>query len=147
MKVDVPLGDVVDRATILRLKRSYLRDPSQRRNVENELAALEAAWASEAPLPMEELHHWKRLFEVNQALWDVEDALREHERRSDFGSEFVRLARAVYALNDQRAALKKAINLSLGSSLVEEKSYGEVPAPQALRPIDGYVGPLRSEVG
>ena len=63
------------------------------------------------------------LRKVNEELWDIEDEIREQERRSDFGAEFVRLARAVYFTNDRRAALKKEINLKLGSALVEEKSY------------------------
>jgi hypothetical protein len=60
---------------------------------------------------------------VNEALWDIEDEIRDQERKSDFGADFVRLARAVYHTNDRRAALKREINARLGSALVEEKSY------------------------
>jgi hypothetical protein len=58
-------------------------------------------------------------------LWDVEDAIREHETRQDFGESFIKLARSVYKNNDQRAALKKTINALTGSGLIEEKSYNE----------------------
>ena len=53
----------------------------------------------------------------------IEDDIRDCERKGDFGPEFIRLARAVYVTNDKRAALKKEINLLLGSNIVEEKSY------------------------
>ena len=62
---------------------------------------------------------------VNEALWDIEDDIRDCERAKDFGEEFIRLARAVYITNDKRAALKKEINLLLGSTIVEEKSYAK----------------------
>jgi hypothetical protein len=60
---------------------------------------------------------------VNRELWEVEDRLREHESRSDFGADFVALARSVYRLNDRRASAKRSINLASGSLIVEEKSY------------------------
>ena len=65
---------------------------------------------------------------VNEALWDIEDAIREEDAAERFGAEFVRLARAVYGRNDERAAIKRAINTLLGSALVEEKSYGRAAA-------------------
>jgi len=65
---------------------------------------------------------------VNERLWVIEDDIREQERRKDFGAEFVRLARAVYFENDERAAIKRRINLKLGSSIVEEKSYADYKA-------------------
>lgn len=123
MKVEVPLGDVVDRVTILRIKAARLQDAGARANVARELEALEAAWAAEGLPAMAGLPQWAPLQQVNTALWEVEDALRELESRQSFGAAFVAHARSVYRLNDQRAALKRAINLSMGSALVEEKSY------------------------
>ncbi len=73
----------------------------------------------------EGLADYDGLAEVNEKLWVVEDELREHERRGDFGPGFVRLARSVYHLNDGRASRKRAINVALGSELVEEKSYAD----------------------
>lgn len=123
MKVDVPLGDVVDKITILDIKLRKLRREAALDNVRRERAALANAW-SEAGLPeLQELPEWGPLGEVNAQLWEVEDALREREAAADFGEAFVAEARSVYRLNDRRAALKRALNERLGSDLIEEKSY------------------------
>lgn len=120
LEVPFSYGDVVDRVTILELKAQRLADPARRANVERELALLRARWATAGlPTPPETA----ALREVNTALWEVEDALRRLEAAGDFGPAFVELARRVYHLNDQRAALKRAVNLGLGSGLVEEKQY------------------------
>lgn len=123
MKVEVGYGDVVDRVSILLRKEARMADPHKLSHVRAELAALRDAWSTEGLPPIESLPSWVRLCEVNAALWDVEDALREDERRSDFGDGFVARARSVYALNDERARLKAQINASLGSRIVEVKSY------------------------
>ena len=123
MKVECALGDVVDRVTILALKAERITDATKLRNVRTELDALRQDWARDGQPPMESLGAWSPLAGVNARLWDVEDELREHERRGDFGPGFVALARSVYVLNDERAAWKKTINLELGSAVVEEKSY------------------------
>lgn len=123
MKVELPLGDVVDKIAILIIKANRLSEPTRLANVHTELETLRAAW-SETPFPpLEALADWSELCEVNGKLWDVEDDLRDLERKQDFGPEFVELARSVYHLNDRRAALKRNINVALGSRLVEEKSY------------------------
>ena len=119
------MGDVVDKITILRIKSERIDAPIKRANVARELETLLRAW-QEAELPqMETLESWEPLLAVNGELWDVEDALRAHERRGDFGPDFVALARAVYRLNDRRASLKRQLNEALGSRLVEEKSYAD----------------------
>ena len=123
MKVALPLGDVVDKVTILLLKEQRIDDKDKVRNVQNELAVLRQSWVEEGLPTMSELTDWPGLCEVNGQLWDVEDELRHHEARQDFGATFVELARSVYHLNDRRAALKRSINMALGSDLVEEKSY------------------------
>jgi hypothetical protein len=121
---DVPVswGDLVDRITILQIKRERLTDAAAIANVSRELAAL-APWdiallADDSLAPLR-----AALVAVNQALWDIEDRIREKEASSDFGVEFVELARSVYKQNDRRAAIKRQINLALGSDLIEEKSY------------------------
>lgn len=124
MNVEVAYGDVVDRVSILQLKAARVADPLRLAHVHTELAALEAAWSAEGLPAMASLPSWGRLCEVNAALWDVEDALRADERRADFGAGFVARARSVYVLNDERAVLKRQINESLGSRIVEVKSYG-----------------------
>lgn len=123
MKVQLPLGDVVDKVTILLLKRQHITDPQRHANVCRELAVLQETWSSEGLPPMDTLQAWPGLCSVNSELWDVEDALRRHEARQDFGTQFIALARSVYQLNDHRAYLKRTINEGLDSELVEEKAY------------------------
>ena len=123
MKVDLPLGDVVDRVTILQIKLTRLPGDDQRANVRRELTALIGEWKDCQLREMDSLDEWHGLADVNRQLWDIEDRIRDHERRQDFGPTIIDLARSVYRLNDRRAALKRAINHELGSALIEEKSY------------------------
>ncbi len=120
MEIPVPLGDVVDKITILRLKVARLERPEARAAAALELQALEARWAA-AEHPS--LETFAELQEVNTRLWEVEDQLRRHEVDRDFGPKFIARARSVYLLNDQRAALKRAVNDDLGSELIEQKQY------------------------
>ncbi|MBT3220819.1 MAG: hypothetical protein HN348_17175 [Proteobacteria bacterium] len=122
VKIELPLGDVVDRASILEIKRSKVTDPVKLGQVIKELSALIDAWEEKCS-PMVSLPQWDELCGVNRELWEVEDALRACETRQDFGESFVLLARSVYRLNDRRAALKRDINGALHSSLVEVKWY------------------------
>ena len=120
----VSIGDLLDRITILGVKRQHAEGAALG-NVSAELVALEGAWVA-AGLPADPPERVE-LSTVNTALWDVEDALRRHEARGSFDADFITLARRVYLLNDVRAALKRAVNLRLGSELVEEKvlpAYG-----------------------
>jgi hypothetical protein len=114
-----------DKISILEIKTERLRDPDRRANVERELQLLRklARDADDAGF-REERSALKR---VNERLWEVEDRLRELEATADFGAEFVALARSVYRLNDQRAEIKRRINLAAGSTIVEEKSYAGMP--------------------
>ena len=122
MKIEVPNADVVDRITILELKLARLTGPSYAHSA-REHEGLCAAWAQQSTLPLSQVPQLDALRAVNRSLWDVEDALRRCEQRSDFGDEFVRLARSVYVLNDERARLKREINLATDSVLMEQKSY------------------------
>ncbi len=119
MKVEVPLADVVDKVTILRIKLDKIGTD----NVRHELQALLDSWSVAEQPPMRSLQQYRRLAEVNTELWRVEEELRRCEAESRFDGHFVELARSVYGLNDERAALKRAINAELGSDLIEEKSY------------------------
>jgi hypothetical protein len=123
MNVPLPLGDVVDKIAILRIKSRRIADPDKLAHVRREQAALEAAWREAGHPALESLADWAGLAAVNERLWDVEDELRRHEARGEFGASFVHLARSVYNLNDQRAAHKAGVNVALGSTLVEQKSY------------------------
>jgi hypothetical protein len=120
--VPSPLGDVVDRCTILAIKRARL-EGGARQHAAREQAALAEAWHAAGLPPMAELPEARALAQVNEALWDVEERLRARERAGDFGADFVADARSVYRHNDQRAALKRALNDRLGSEFVEQKSY------------------------
>ena len=123
ISVPVSYGELLDKIAILQIKSERMSDPAKLANVRKELEALTSTWmahpAAEQHLP--ELR--ASLKAVNERLWDIEDQIRDRERAQDFGAEFIRLARAVYFENDERARLKKDINLALGSSYVEEKSY------------------------
>ncbi len=118
----VSAGELVDKITILRVKAERI-DASKVDNVRKELALLEAVAARELPTNAELDELSAELTAINAALWDIEDGKRDCERRGDFGPQFVALARSVYIENDRRAAVKRAINLAVGSEIVEEKSY------------------------
>ncbi len=125
IKIPVSPGELLDKVTILRIKSQRMTDPAKLKNVRDELAALEQVW-QDSPYGRAEVGtDIQALQQVNERLWVIEDEIREQERRKDFGAEFVRLARAVYVENDERAAIKRRINLKLGSSIVEEKSYAD----------------------
>jgi hypothetical protein len=123
LKVAVSWGELFDKIAILEIKRDRLTDPAQRADVEAELAALvqvrDAALPPDADITVET----GELRAVNESLWQIEDDIRDCERRQDFGPDFIALARAVYRTNDRRAAIKRRISTALGSALVEEKSY------------------------
>lgn len=120
--IEVAPGELVDKLTILDIKLERMTDVAKRHNVMTEKHVLsEALEGLSAPAPVAELTRRLRL--VNETLWAIEDEIRDCERHGDFGPTFVALARAVYKTNDERADLKRAINVALGSRLIEEKSY------------------------
>jgi hypothetical protein len=122
----VPLspGELLDKITILRIKVARIQDAAKLANVKRELALLEQTWKDSGAAAVHDVALDERALEnVNERLWDIEDRIRDKEARQTFDREFIELARAVYICNDERAAIKKRINLLLGSSLVEEKSY------------------------
>ena len=122
--VPVSWGELLDKITILEIKQDRIADPEKVANVGRELAALRSvADGTERPPAASDLV--AQLRAVNEQLWDIEDSIRDCERRQDFGADFVELARAVYHTNDRRAEIKRDLNLMLGSELVEEKSYAE----------------------
>ena len=120
--IPVSAGELVDKITILRVKAARI-EAAKRPNVVKELALLEAAAARELAEVAGLAAMTAELEAVNAALWDIEEAKRDCERRQDFGPAFVEAARAVYIENDRRASIKRRINDAAGSDLVEEKSY------------------------
>lgn len=128
--VPISPGELLDKITILRIKVARIVDAGKVANVRLELDLLEKTWATAGCTAFDVARDERALQEVNERLWDVEDLIREKEAKQTFDREFIELARAVYVSNDERAAIKKRINLQLGSRLVEEKSYKQYrPGP------------------
>jgi hypothetical protein len=121
--VPVSFGELLDKIAILQIKSERMADPAKLANVRNELSALEQTWMAHPAAGNDVVELRARLKEVNERLWDIEDDIRRKEQAQAFDEEFVRLARSVYFENDERARIKKEINLALGSAYVEEKSY------------------------
>jgi hypothetical protein len=123
IKVPVSPGELLDKITILRIKSQRMSDPAKVANVRTELRALEETWGASAYAKIDIEADISALMAVNERLWRIEDDIRDKERARAFDDEFIRLARAVYVENDERAAIKRRINTKLGSSIIEEKSY------------------------
>lgn len=120
--VPISPGELIDKITILRIKAKRIADAAKLANVHHELELLEVTWLESVPV-IDTGAEEKALEAVNARLWDIEDDIRDHEARRVFDARFIELARAVYVSNDERAAIKKRINVKLGSKIVEEKSY------------------------
>ena len=123
LMVSVSVGELLDKLTILEIKSERIEDEEKLRNVHKELDILRKTWV-ESPLSRFDVSTVvDNLKRVNESLWDIEDLVRLKEAAQTFDDEFVRLARSVYQINDQRAAIKRELNRLLGSELMEEKSY------------------------
>jgi hypothetical protein len=121
--VPVSPGEVLDKITILRIKAARIADPVKLANVRRELELLQRTWG-DSPYAHHDIGRDEAALQaVNERLWDIEDRIRDKERAQAFDAEFIALARSVYVENDERAAIKKRINVALGSTIVEEKSY------------------------
>jgi len=120
--VPISVGELIDKIVILEIKSERIKNANQLANIANELGALRAVRLGDVDRARLDALS-AELKRVNAKLWDVEDSIRECDARGDFGDNFIELARAVYRFNDERARLKKAINVESGSRLVEEKSY------------------------
>lgn len=119
----VSFGEILDKITILEIKAININDSQKQTNVKNELAILQKTW-DEHVSASDKINDLKnQLKKVNQDLWNIEDNIRIKESKKEFDDEFIQIARSVYFENDTRAAIKKEVNLLLGSDLIEEKSY------------------------
>lgn len=120
--IPVSWGELIDKLTILEIKKSKIKNYQSIINIKNEFNLLSEV--VEKNIKIIDIKIYKdNLYKVNEKLWDVEDKIREFENRKIFNIEFVELARSVYILNDQRANIKREINIKLQSELIEEKGY------------------------
>lgn len=121
--IPISPGELLDKITILEIKSERIESAEKKANVNNELAMLNKVW-DEAVNADDEIRAMRvEMKSINETLWVIEDDVRDEERAKRFESRFIELARSVYVVNDQRADVKKRINLYLKSDIVEEKSY------------------------
>ncbi len=122
MKIEVSNGEILDKLSIIEIKLNRIKDEKKLKNIRREYDILDHAASSILPKsdPL-----YKKLFEINSSLWDIEDQCRELERQKNFGGEFIHTVRQVYIFNDERSRIKKEINIKTGSHIIEEKSYEE----------------------
>jgi hypothetical protein len=123
IRVEISVGEFLDKLSILEIKSERIEDPVKLGHVRRELETLRGAWAASPFADADPGEEYAQLAALNRTLWDIEDQIREREACGDFGAGFVELARSVYRTNDRRAAIKRRLNLRLGSDLVEVKSY------------------------
>ena len=116
-------GELIDKLTILRIKERRISDAAKLANVRLELECLTQCWRQSAWHAADISADEAALLAVNERLWDIEDRIRDKERDKAFDAAFIELARSVYIQNDERAAIKKRLNVALGSAIIEEKSY------------------------
>lgn len=121
MEIEVSVGEIVDKLSILQIKTEKITDTDKLKNVTKEYLYLHEITFSKLNISYDK--QYVRLLDVNRELWDIEDRIRDKERDKEFDSEFIELARSVYFTNDKRAKIKKEINIEYDSTFVEEKSY------------------------
>ncbi|OED44618.1 hypothetical protein AB833_01110 [Chromatiales bacterium (ex Bugula neritina AB1)] len=130
IRIPISPGELLDKITILEIKSERIESVDKRANVKNELAMLDAVWA-DAVSEDDQLRVMRsELKSINEKLWVIEDEIRDEERDNRFAERFIKLARSVYVTNDQRADVKRRINLHLKSDIVEEKSYKDYKQSQ-----------------
>ncbi len=122
MKIEVSVGEIVDKLSILRLKTQYITDLMKLKNIRKEYEYLYDIVFNELKIEQDDFNE---LVFINDMLWTIEDKIRVKEHKEEFDDEFIHLARHVYVTNDHRAEVKKQINIKYGSEFVEEKSYAK----------------------
>jgi hypothetical protein len=125
IRVSVSAGECLDKITILEIKAAQIKDEAKLVNINHELKILQGICAETLPKEIDISAEMAELKSVNEALWEIEDDIRDKEFAGEFDQRFIELARSVYVTNDKRAALKRVLNEKLGSELVEEKSYSD----------------------
>jgi hypothetical protein len=123
VETPIAIGELIDKITILEIKAERFTDAAKIKNVRTELDLLRTRCEQVIPASATFDSLALQLKVVNERLWELEDAIRDCERQTDFGPDFIALARSIYRTNDERAAVKRQINIEFGSDLIEEKSY------------------------
>ncbi len=123
IKMPVSSGELIDKISILKIKKSKISNKSKLKNINNELSLLNGIYKNFFKKNKKLLIYEKKLIKINKKLWIIEDKIRLLESKKDFNKEFINLARSVYINNDERSKIKKKINQLTGSNLIEEKSY------------------------
>ena len=125
VNVEISIGEFFDKITILEIKKERISNENKLVNINKELDGLNALLIEQSFSRDDAAQEVSELKAINEALWEIEDDIREQESQKTFGDRFIELARAVYITNDKRSEVKRDINLKLGSDFVEEKSYEE----------------------
>ena len=125
IKIELSVGELLDKISILLIKAERIDDPSKVKNINKELDVLMSLWNYSPYSDTNLSSEINELKNINEALWDIEDKIRDKERNQLFDKDFIELARSVYFTNDKRAEIKRIINGKTGSELIEEKSYSD----------------------
>jgi len=126
MKIEVSVGEIIDKYSILNIKTNKITDSTKLKNVNNEIAQLEIEVENIRNINPHKFDEFlNSLIEINTALWETEDSIRILEQKQDFSDDFIKLARSVYIQNDERYRIKNLINKFYKSGVVEEKDYVE----------------------
>lgn len=128
IKIELSVGELLDKISILQIKAERIVDPSKLENINKELDVLMSLWKDSAYSNNNLESETNELKAINEELWAIEDKIRDKERNRIFDKGFIELARAVYITNDKRADIKRIINSKTGSALIEEKSYSDYSA-------------------
>ena len=120
---EISAGELVDKITILQIKKEKIKNADKLKEIEKELSSLDQTYKKYIPNSLIITKLFGELKNINQKLWDIEDGKRAAEKNNNFNDEFIQLARNVYKFNDERAKIKLAINNNLGSNIKEVKSY------------------------
>ena len=125
IKIELSIGELLDKISILQIKAERIDDPSKVKNINKELDVLMSLWNDSPYSDVNLSSEINDLKNINEALWGIEDKIRDKERNQLFDKDFIELARSVYFTNDKRAEIKRIINGKTGSELIEEKSYSD----------------------
>ena len=122
---EISAGELIDKITILEIKKNKISDENKLKEIDKELSSLNHTMNKSILEKSKILTFKDQLKEINQKLWDIEDKIRDKERSKNFDKEFIELARNVYFTNDERSRIKRNINETFGSKIIEEKSYAD----------------------